>query len=356
MNTITRRRLIKTFCALPLAASLPRIGNAQGTPDFSQLKAGYAQRLKKILATGKLPYIDIESSCNASRVDVGAIAQSMDRLNIGLMALSADIGKDQFSKGIRFDNLSERLLASYPDRFIPVGNGGQPPALTEAPNEFLDAQEVAARKKQMMLLGEFEFRHYPSSRQVKRGELDRDVRVPIDGPVAHRVFSLSETMGMPFQIHYEVEDELLAPLERMLEGYPKARVIWCHLAQVRYIERASHYTPAYVDSLVRRFPNLYFDTAFGDASSIYPLSSQRHARVWTAFGGLKDEWRDLIVAYPGRFLSALDLGQDRLDRIAEYDQRHRDFLKRLPTEPQHQVAYRSAWSLLFGEDFGRGSN
>ena len=351
MNTMTRRRLIKALVALPPLACLPKIGNAQNVPAFSQLKTGYAQRLKKILASGKLPYIDIESSCDSSRVDIDAVAQSMDRLNIGLMALSADIGTGQFRKGVRFDNLSERLLASHPDRFIPVGNGGQPPALTQAPDEFLDAQEAAARQGQIMILGEFEFRHYPSPRQVKRGEMDRDVHVPIDGPVGHRVFSLSEKLGLPFQIHYEIEDELLVPLEAMLQQYPKAKVIWCHLAQIRYIERASRYAPAYVDALIKRFPNLYFDTAFGDAASMYPLSNQRHARVWTTFGGLKSEWRDLIVAHPKRFLSALDLGGDRLEQIAEYDQKHRDFLRRLPTETQHHVAYRSAWSLLFGEEF-----
>ena len=137
----------------------------------------------------------------------------------------------------------------------------------------------------------------------------------------------------------------------MLEQYPKAKVVWCHFAQVRYIERASRYTPAYVDALIKRFPNLYFDTAFGDSSSIYPLSSQRHARVWADDGSLKAEWRDLIVAHSKRFLSALDLGGDRMDRIVEWDQKHRSFLKRLPAETQHQVAYRSAWSLLFGEEF-----
>lgn len=279
------------------------------------------------------------------------MAKSMDRLDIGLMALSADIGRDQFEKGVRYDALSEKLIASYPDRFIAVGNGGQPPALTEAPAQFLDAQEAAAGSGQMMLLGEFEFRHHPSPRQAKRGEMNRDVHVPIDGPTGHRVFSLSQKTGMPFQIHYEIEDDLLAPLEKMLEQYPKARMIWCHLAQIRYIERASRYTTAYVETLITRFPNVYFDTAFGDAASVYPLSGQRHARVWTTFGGLKSEWRDLISTYPGRFLSALDLGQDRLDRIAEYDGKHRDFLKRLPAEAQHHVVYRSAWSLLFSEEF-----
>jgi hypothetical protein len=348
---ITRRRLIKTFCALPLIACMPELGNAQGIVDFSKLKSGYAQRLKRILAAGELPYIDIESSCNSTKLDIDSFAKSMDDLNIGLMALSADIGNDQFKKGVRFDNLSERLLASYPEHFIPVGNGGQSPALTEATNEFLDGQETAARTKQIMLLGEYEFRHYPSPRQVKRNEMDRDANVPIDGPIGHRVFGMSERTGLPFQIHYEIEDELLASLEKMLEQYPKAKVIWCHLAQIRYIERASRYSPGYVETLIKRFPNLYFDTAFGDSASIYPLSSQHHARVWGSDGDLKTEWRDLLVAYSQRFLSALDLGGDRIYRIVEYDRKHRNFLQRLPSETRHQVAYRSAWSLLFSEEF-----
>lgn len=351
MQTLTRRRFVKGLCTAPLLACVPRIGKATNVPAVSELKTGYAQRLRRTLAAGTLPYVDIESSCNPSRVAIDAVAKQMDALNIGLMALSADIGKGQFNKGVRFDTLSERLIGSYPDRFILVGNGGQPPALTEAPDEFLDAQEEAARKGKMLLLGEYEFRHYPSPRQAKRGEMDRDVHVPIDGPTGHRVFRLSETTGMPFQIHYEVENALLAPLEKMLERYPRAKVIWCHLAQIRYIERASRYTPAYIDGLIRRFPGLYFDTAFGDATSVYPPSNQRHARVWAALGGLKSEWRDLIVAHPVRFLSALDLGQDRLDQIAEHDRNHRNFLKQLPTETQHRVAYRNAWLLLFGEEF-----
>jgi len=346
---MTRRRFIKIFCALPLFVCLP--GLAESITGVATLKDGYARRLKKILAAGDLPYIDIESSCNSRKLDIEFVAKRMDRLNIGLMALSADIGYGQFRDGVVFDPLSERLLASYPDRFIPVGNGGQSPALTEATDSFLDAQEAAVRDRKILLLGEYEFRHYPSPRQVKRGELDRDVQLPIDGPIGHRVFSFSEKTGVPFQIHYEIEDELLAPLEQMLAQYPKARVIWCHLAQIRYIERASRYTPTYVEALLNRFPNLYFDTAFGDANSIYPLSNQRHARVWANDGALLPAWRDLIAACPSRFLSALDLGGDRIERIVEYDQNHRNFLKRLPAQVQHQVAYRNAWSLLFGEEF-----
>jgi len=347
---LMRRQILKLALSVPavlVAASV----HATDIPAAMRLKSGYATRLKRILATGALPYIDIESSCNPNKVDIDAVARRLDDLNIGLMALSADPTGGQFKQGVRYDNLSKRLLAHYPDRFIPVGNGGQPPFLTEVPGEFFAANAAAAMQGPMLLLGEFEMRHYPSPRQVKRGELDRDVDVPLDGPIGHQLFALGERLGIPFQLHYEVEDRLLAPLESMLQEFPKAKVIWCHVAQVRYAERATGYSPAYVEGLIKRFPNLYFDTAFGDASSVYPLSNQRHARVWDTFGGLRNDWVSLFVTYPERFMSALDLGGDRMEKIAEYDRKYRDFLRRLPKDVQHQIAYRSAWSLLFGEEF-----
>lgn len=347
----TRRNFIRTLCALPLIACLPRLANAEDVFDFSKLKEGYAQRLKRILAAGGLPYIDVESSCKASKLDIDYIAKNMDRLNIGLMALSSDISKEEYEEGELTDDLQQRVLARYTDRFIPVGNGARPPALTEASKEFLDAQEAGVVAKQFMLLGEYEFRHYPSARELKRGKKNRDGRIPIDGPIGHRLFSISEKTGISFQIHYEIEDELLPPLEYMLGQYPKAKVIWCHLAQIRYIERSSRYSPSYVENLIKLHQSLHFDTAFRDFNSVYPLSNQHHARVWASEGNLKPEWRDLIVAYPKRFLSALDLGGDRLNEIVEYDQNHRNFLSCLPTETRHQVAYRSAWSLLFAEEF-----
>jgi hypothetical protein len=146
--------------------------------------------------------------------------------------------------------------------------------MTVAPDEFLDAQEEAARNRKILLYGEFEFRHYPSPRELKRSGQERDVKIPIDGPTGHHLFAMSERTGLAFQIHYEIEDALLAPLEAMLTRYPKAKVIWCHLAQIRYIER-----------------------------------------------------------------------------LAEYDRNHRAFLQQLPVETRHQVAYRSAWRLLFDEEF-----
>jgi predicted TIM-barrel fold metal-dependent hydrolase len=345
-----RRRILRVIALSPLLLYGAAAVAARQIPPVEHLKAGYRRRMTEMLGRKALPYIDVESSANSDELDIEALAKTMDALDIGLMALSATISSQQYKRGVRYDPLSVRLVERYPERFIPVGNGGVPPAWTQDPEAFVAENESQVRDGNFLMMGEFEFRHYPSPRQVKRGE-DRDVTVPIDGEIGHRLFRLSEASGVSFQIHYEIEDGLLPPLEKMLAAYPKAKVIWCHLAQVRYIERASRYSPAYVEGLIRKFPNLYFDTAFGGPNSVYPLSRQRHARVWAGNGGLRADWLELLVAYPQRFLAALDLGGDRMHRIREWDSNFRYFLNRLPAETQHHVAYRSAWKLLFNEDF-----
>ena len=45
------------------------------------------------------------------------------------------------------------------------------------------------------LLGEFEFRHYPSPRQYKRKETYRDISISIDSDVAEKLFTFSENSG-----------------------------------------------------------------------------------------------------------------------------------------------------------------
>jgi len=348
--TISRRQLLAGLAAAPLLRALPV--HAIEASARQTLKDGYARRLKRLLADGALPYIDLESSCNSRQVDPAAVAAAMDRLKIGMMALSADPNPQMLAQPELYDPLAARLLQEFPQHFIPVGNGGQEPATTDQATPFLAAQQAAAERHDILMFGEYEFRHYPSPRQARRGDEDRDSAIALDGPLGESLFALSEKTGLAFQIHYEIEDALLPALEQMLARYPKATVIWCHLAQIRYIERASRYSPAYVNDLLTRFPNLYFDTAFGSAKSVYPVSGQRQARVWADDGSLKSEWRDVITAHPSRFVAALDLGQDRLDKIDTYDGHLRHFLAELPDGVRQQVAYGNAWRLLFGETFG----
>ena len=200
-------------------------------------------------------------------------------------------------------------------------------------------------------MGEFEFRHYPSPRQLQRKQTDRDITVPIDGEFGHRLFRLAEETGVPFEIHYEVEDGLLPPLEKMLAQYPRAKVIWCHLAQIRYQGRSTRYGPEYVRKLLETHPNLYFDTAFGGARSVYPGSQEPHARIWdrSSGKGIQPGWSAVIAAHPYRFLAALDIGGDRMESVGEWAKGLRQFLDALPESTREIVAHKAAWKLLFDE-------
>ena len=357
MKMIRRFTVLTLFVFLALAGRLPgaelgplplsdkaHINSPKAIPfDLPALKKNWRERIAAIKGNGTLPIIDIESSFNSNKLDLRRLAQAMDEAGIALIAYSHDANNTQWS------DMAARVVSTDQWRFIPTTNGGVDPAWTKNPKEFLEETQKHAISDGYPLLGEIEFRHYPSPRQIKRGELFRDVVVPINGPLGHELFTFAERTGIPFEIHYEIEDALLPPLEEMLRRYPRAKVIWCHMAQVRYSNRSSVYGTAYVRVLLEKYPNLYIDVAFGGPFSKYPGSGEYHARVWNG-DSVKKEWVELIVQQPWRFLAAFDLGGDRQDQLPEYNTNLRMFLNQIPGPAREIVAYKAAWKLLFGDE------
>lgn len=309
--------------------------------NFFRLKQGYINRIQSFKKSGILPIIDIESSFDPANFNAGSFMRAMDQAGIAQTCLSADPPRSWSL----WSDASNRLAQQFPEYFIPTGNGGNY-LWSINPGRFLDSNENNIVEQKIPLMGEFEFRHYPSPAAWQRGDSFRDVNIPIDGPLGHRLFSFSQKSGIPFQIHLEIEDEFLPPLERMLSQYPGAKVIWCHFAQIRFLARSTIYSPEYLSQLLDRHSNLYVDTAFGGQRSIYPGSGEPHARYWAN----QDSWNALITSKPYRFLAALDFAFDRIDRVEERAQRLRGFLQRLPTQTAEIVAYKAAWKLLFNED------
>jgi hypothetical protein len=200
-------------------------------------------------------------------------------------------------------------------------------------------------------MGEHEFRHLPSPEQVAAGRKDRDITIALDGPAGQQLFQLSETSGLAFQIHYEIEDRLLPALESMLARYPKAKTIWCHLAMIRYPDRAKNYSPSYVASLIDRFPGLHFDLAVPAAGHVYAPSGARDATIYTPSGEIKAEWRAVLEKYSDRFLAASDYRPQVEQHYAANIQRQRKLLDQLSPATQRHIAFGNAWRLITGQNW-----
>ncbi|RPI77113.1 MAG: amidohydrolase [Desulfobacteraceae bacterium] len=337
---------------VPEAIRVDRFPKLDVPFDLNALKTRWLTRIQSIKLSGQVPIIDIESSYGPGGLDAKLLAKQMDKNGVALLAFSPEIGEKEYKENKTvWSDAARRLQNADPWRYIPVTTAGIHPAWTEEPERFLEKTIEKAEQDHYPLLGEFEFRHYMSPRQYKRNETFRDITIAIDTEVGERLFAYAERSSLPFQIHYEIEDGLLPPLEKMLAKYPKAKVIWCHLAQIRYNSRAPSYNPAYVRKLIETYPNLYFDLAFGGSDSKYPGSEEYHARVWNhATGKVKPEWTDLIADHPWRFLAAFDLGGDRMNELPEKAEIFRQFMKNLPEPCREIVAYKAAWKLLFNEE------
>ena len=329
---------------IPSVSRMTDAGKAPVPFDLATLKQNWKQRIAAMRAAGSLPLIDIESNPSED-LDMQSFARQMDNEGVALIAFSG------VTKGRGWSDVSRYAVAADPWRYIPTGDGGLPPEWRNNPEAFARPPRERIPADGSPLMGEYEFRHYPSPDQVKRGNTKRDEDIPIDGPAAHLLFSFAAESGLSFQIHQEIEDRLLPPLEKMLMQYPKAKVIWCHLAQMRYQSRNTVYRPDYVRKLIEQHPNLYFDLYVGPPDHIYPGSGEYPGRYWDRTSGrLKPEWARLIADHPWRFMVALDLNPFIMNAFSHKVADQRAVLDSLPAEVREIVAYKAAWKLLFNED------
>lgn len=335
----------REFSPIPSVARATDVAKAAVPFDLATLKARWKQRIQAMRAQGVMPIIDIESNLGED-LDMQDFARRMDDEGVALIAFSGVANGRGWSDAARY------AVAADPWRYIPTGDGGLPPDWKQNPLQFVQTTQSRISADGYPLMGEYEFRHYPSPDQIQRGNTKRDEHLPIDGAAAHALFQFAEQSGIPFQIHQEIEDPLLAPLEKMLSQYPQAKVIWCHLAQMRYQGRNTIYGPQYVRKLMEQHPRLYFDLFSGPPEHIYPASMEYPGKYWDrSTGKLQPEWAQLITDHPWRFMLALDLNPFIMKSFSAKVGMQRAVLDSLPESVREIVAYKAAWKLLFNEDF-----
>jgi hypothetical protein len=341
---VGRRGIIGGLAALglPLAATSTKAGTIDRTAAID----GWAQRIRSILARGRLPIIDPEATYNRA-IDIDKMVQWMN---------AGDVAQVCFAPGDKLSsNASLELHRLHPQHFVPTTKDGSSPEWYNNREAFVRGLRADLASNDYFLLGEFELRHYPSPNQTRAGRMDRDVSVPLADPSVDAVLAAAAQSGLAVQVHYEIEDALLPPLEALLARHPTARVIWCHMGQVRFGERNTIYGVSYLKSLIARFPNLHFDLGLPGPPHKHPWSGQLDQRIYAATGNppwggyLRSEWRDFIEQHADRVLAASDIGADRYTEFPKAIERLRELvLSKLSPRAARLVAFENAWRLLTG--------
>lgn len=326
-------------CSRQMPAPGTPVVRATGSPAREASIKAWAGRIRSILDRGRLPIIDLQATYVDGLTNVPRMIAYMDDLDVAQIAFAAAMAPTSAP--------SLDLHRRYPEYFIPTTNSGEFPRWWRDPVAFLAGVRTDLASSNYYFMGEHEFRHYPSPEQLDAGRTDRDITVDITGPAGHGLFALSAEFGIAFQIHYEIEDRLLAPLESILERYPTATVIWCHLAMIRYPDRSSRYNPDYVAALIGRFPGLHFDLAVPGPYNVYRASGARDSRLYSG-EKMDDAWRRLIERYPQRFLASSDYRPPVEQQYPQYIAHQRRILSTFSRPTRALVAYGNAWKLITG--------
>jgi hypothetical protein len=342
-----RRSFVRAAGALAATGALARFALAS-TQVLEREKAiaDWRGRIESFLAKDVIPILDPEATYN-SGIDLGWMREQMDQLGVSQVCFAphARLGSEA----------SLRLYREHPAYFIPTTMDASSPHWYQHTDQFNAQIRKDLATGNYLLMGEYEVRHY---RTALQNQAHRDVTLPIDGRAMHEVFQTATDTGLAFMLHYEIEDALLPPLEAMLARYPKAKVIWCHLGQIRKPELAKLYGVPYVRSLIERFPQLHFDFGHGGPNSIHQDTRQYDQTIFVRNGSppwggvLHADWLRLIEDHPGRFLASSDIDQARFGEFTRKILRFRDLiLGRLSPRARERVAYQNAWRLITGEEW-----
>lgn len=344
--------LLPLLPALVLALILafpcsPALAAGAGSPSRAALLEGYAARIRAVLAQGQTPIIDVEHHWGG-KLSLERLVSKMNTAGVALTWLGQN---ERNGSGHALQD-----AASFPDLMVPTTIHGDGPRWHGHDASLLTELEADAKSGLYFAMGEFEGRHYISSTN------NRDVHLPVDSPHFEQVFRIAAQTGLPMLIHHEAEDALLPELERMLDKYPGAKVIWCHAGRNR--DRGTWTiasTPEGMRALLERHPNLFLDLNQSPPGSKHRGTRQVDSVLYDIDpdkGGnqpdakLNEGWKALMEEHPARFVFGTDVNTGRWDNYEGVVERFRWIvLRALSPETAAAIAYRNAWRLMSGQEW-----
>jgi hypothetical protein len=330
----------------------------------AEIEDKWQVRIQSFLDKGVIPLIDLLSflSREDSKPVIRWTKNVMDEEGVALISFAGYWAPEEpGSKGHRWDYFIHRLVNAEPDRFILTTNKGGNKnwwkQKSGRPWDYIEQLEQQVLGGDYPFIGQIEFRHYRSNAQCKAGKAHRDISIPLNGAIGHRIFKLSSTTDVPFSIHLEPEDSPLDALEEMLQAYPKAKVIVSHFGQIRHPEKQQRFSPKFIEHLLIAYPNLYFELSNGEPGRVYKCDDHRVADtvIWeedrrgNQRDSLRTDYKKLLIKFSDRFVAGFDYGplnRQSADFLKRRIKNIRLILRDLPDEAKHNIGYRNAWYLL----------
>jgi hypothetical protein len=240
------------------------------------------------------------------------LVKIMDENGIAMTVLMPTYygGNKPEGQGISDENLVLDFYRKRPDRIIPFlgmqrpvlldkGRWEQPDAAAERLLRFAESQLGTASFKG---IGEFILCHYAYS--YPSGARAETIRIPADTPLMKKFPDLAVKYNVPVSIHYEIDEESLPSLKRMLEYGRRNTVILAHNGR-----RADLPT---LKTLLTDYPNILIDwsgmTHFGGYGLASPPTPGK-GYIWfvknpieDGKGHLRPEWKVFAEQYQDRIV------------------------------------------------------
>jgi len=240
------------------------------------------------------------------------LVKLMDETGVAMTVLMPTFygGDKPEGQGISDENLVLDFHRKRPDRIIPFLGMQRPVLLDKKRWEQPDAAaERLLRFSESQLstapfrgIGEFILCHYSYS--YPSGARGETIRIPADTPLMKKFLDLAAKYNVPVSIHYEIDEESLPSLKKMLEYGRRTIVILAH--------NGGRPDPPTLQTFLNEYPNVLIDwsgmTHFGGYGLTSP-PGKGSTWAWVVKnpiedgkGHLRPEWKVFAEKYQDRIV------------------------------------------------------
>ena len=273
----------------------------------------------------ELYFVDAHSQVDHQLEDLGLILERMDEAGVSKTILA--------SRGRRPHADIAEMAASYPERIIGAVRTKGRIYRDNSPRFYKKLRKRAASGR-YSAMAEILIYH------AQKGDKADEVDVELTDPRVDAVLQICLEKGWPMSLHIEFASlhgnrrkQMLHDLVSFIDRQPEHPFVLMHMGQLKAEE---------VGRLLASHTNLYFMT-----SHTNPVVTRQSNQPWTEmFSGelIKNEWKQLMIRHPDRFIFALDNVWQRhwqefyLEQVRVW----RKALAELPGDVAHQFAHGNA--------------